>query len=232
MQREKKIIEVYGLVSESTTRNTSIAPRPLSLLPNISVPLSAYPALQPPPRAILPKLGLDAGGIAANRNDFALNQLRQDTAWEILGRAHIDHPSYVDPATGDNVFHALARIHLADSSYLLSKIQDFVSKDVDLNRLNRDKYSPLVAFITERPVLEKHGQESGAVFSKYLDALLWKDPQRRIPNKINVNLRNREGATALYYAAVRGRPDSVRSLIEAGANVNVRIGPSSQKATI
>ena len=60
--------------------------------------------------------------------------------------------------------------------------------------------------------------------SKYLDALLWKDARRRVPNKINVNMKNREGATALYYAAVRARPDSVRSLIEAGANVNARIG--------
>jgi hypothetical protein len=39
-------------------------------------------------------------------------------------------------------------------------------------------------------------------------------------------MRNREGATALYYAAIRARPDSVRSLIEAGANVNARLGIS------
>jgi len=36
-------------------------------------------------------------------------------------------------------------------------------------------------------------------------------------------MRNREGASTLYYAAVRARPDSVRSLIDAGANVNARL---------
>lgn len=68
--------------------------------------------------------------------------------------------------------------------------------------------------------------------SKYLDALLWKDTRMRTPNKINVNMRNREGAPALYYAASRGRPDSVRSLIEAGANVNARIRFSGTSQSI
>jgi len=103
---------------------------------------------------------------------------------------------------------------------LLQKVEDFVSKDVDLNLHNRDRHSPLAAFIQERPCLGPQNEESGAILSKYLDALLWKDTRRRIPNRINVNMRNRAGASALYYAAIRARPDSVRSLIEAGANVN------------
>jgi ankyrin repeat protein len=37
-------------------------------------------------------------------------------------------------------------------------------------------------------------------------------------------MKDREGATALHSAAILGRPDSVRSLIEAGANVNARSG--------
>jgi ankyrin repeat protein len=60
--------------------------------------------------------------------------------------------------------------------------------------------------------------------SKYLDAILWKTTNERIFNNINVNMKDREGATALHCAAVRGRPDSTRSLIEAGANVNARLG--------
>ncbi|KAE8450375.1 hypothetical protein EG329_006449 [Mollisiaceae sp. DMI_Dod_QoI] len=133
-----------------------------------------------------------------SNSGFSVTQDRQRKAYEILGRA-VDLPSYVDPETGDN---------------------DFVSKDVDLNLQNRDSHSPLAAFIQGRPFLGIESEETGATMSKYLDALLWKDIRRRIPNKINVNMRNREGAPALYYAAVRARPDSVRSLIDAGANVN------------
>jgi ankyrin repeat protein len=133
-------------------------------------------------------------------------------------------PSYVDAETGDNVLHALARLKLPERGSLLSKIQDFVSKDIDLNLHNKDRDCPLAAFIRERPFQGIESDETGATMSKYLDALLWKDSRRRIPNKINVNLRNHAGATALYYAATRARPDSVRSLIEAGANVNARLG--------
>jgi len=45
-----------------------------------------------------------------------------------------------------------------------------------------------------------------------------------VPNHVNVNMKDREGATALHAAAVRGRPDSVRSLVEAGGCVNARSG--------
>ncbi|KAE9375763.1 hypothetical protein N431DRAFT_333696 [Stipitochalara longipes BDJ] len=160
---------------------------------------------------------------------FAAAQDRQRKAYDILGRASME-PSYVDPDTGDNVLHALARLKPGGS--LLSKIQEFVLKDIDLNLHNRDRDCPLAAFISERPFLGKHNDETGATMSKYLDALLWKDARCRIPNRINVNMRNREGVTALYYAAMRARPDSVRSLIEAGANVNARQYVDGDKISI
>jgi len=102
-----------------------------------------------------------------------------------------------------------------------------VLKDVNLNLQNSQKICPLTAFIRERPFNGVDADETGAILSMYLDALLWKDPRQRIPNRININARDGEGATALYHAAVRGRPDSVRSLVEAGANVNARIGKST-----
>jgi ankyrin repeat protein len=156
-------------------------------------------------------------------DSFVSTQEKQDRAYQILGRASVE-PSYVDPDTGDNVLHALARLKLPERGSLLSKIQAFVSEDIDLNLHNKDRDCPLAAFIRERPFQGVENDETGATMSKYLDALLWKDPRRRVPNKINVNLRNHDGATALYYAATRARPDSVRSLIEAGANVNARLG--------
>ncbi|XMA09170.1 hypothetical protein WAI453_001961 [Rhynchosporium graminicola] len=56
--------------------------------------------------------------------------------------------------------------------------------------------------------------------SKYFDMILWED-NTWTRNKVNVNMKDREGFTALYHATVAGRPDSVRSLIEAGDNMNV-----------
>jgi ankyrin repeat protein len=161
-----------------------------------------------------------------SKSVFEQNEERQKRAWDLLHRASKE-PSYVDPVTGDNALHALSRVRFPQTrSHLkiLSSIRAFVSKDsVDLNLQNREQESPLTAIICHRPFQGIESDETGATMSKYLDALLWKDPLRRIPNKINVNMRNRKGATALYYAAIRGRPDSVRSLIEAGANVNVRL---------
>lgn len=66
--------------------------------------------------------------------------------------------------------------------------------------------------------------------SKYLDLILWKNIKEHLHNNINVDMKDREGATALHCAAVRGRPDPTRSLIEAGANVNARLGNSSPRA--
>ncbi len=151
-----------------------------------------------------PRQGQPNNSSAPHKLDFATTQDRQEKAYEILGRASLE-PSYVDPDTGDNVLHALARLKLAERCSLLSKIQEFVMKDVDLNVHNRERDCPLAAFISERPFLGKENDETGATMSKYLDALLWNDPRRRVPNRINVNMCNREGATALYYAAIRAK---------------------------
>jgi hypothetical protein len=170
---------------------------------------------------------------------FDFHKLRHRIAKEITQHA-LTEPSYIHPETGDNILHALARLRLQESTDLISRIRQFASEDVDLNLRNCDEDGPLSAFTQELRNWDEDDplsaftqeppddlltrDETGATISKYLDALLWKDPQKRIPNKINVNMRNREGATPLYYAAIRARPDSVRSLIEAGANVNARLG--------
>ncbi|KAL2073550.1 hypothetical protein VTL71DRAFT_10876 [Oculimacula yallundae] len=193
---------------------------------NVVQPLNRRPELQNPP----PQLN-EGTSTMDTEAGFAMNQSRQQRAYEIYGRA-TDEPSYVDPETGDNILHALARLRLSEKGSLLSKIRKFISKDVELNVHNRRKDTPLTAFVKERPWSGVESDESGATMSKYLDALLWKDARRRVPNKINVNLKNREGATALYLAAVRARPDSVRSLIEAGANVNSRIDIGGQHISI
>jgi ankyrin repeat protein len=165
-------------------------------------------------------------------NGFSATQDKQKKAYEILGHALSDRSSYVDPETGDNVLHALAKLKLPEKGSLLQKVKHFASKNVDLNLHNRDRHSPLAAFIQERPCLGPENEETGATLSKYLDALLWKDTRHRVPNRINVNMRNRAGATALYYAAIRARPDSVRSLIEAGANVNARLNVNGYSQSI
>jgi ankyrin repeat protein len=46
-------------------------------------------------------------------------------------------------------------------------------------------------------------------------------------NKINVDMMNRRGATALHEAACRGQWECVKLLIEAGANVNARLSMTS-----
>lgn len=95
---------------------------------------------------------------------------------------------------------------------------------MDLNHFNHAKEPALVAMIRERPWQGIDQEETGPALSMYLDALLWKDPEKKVRNMINVDLKNREGATALYYVSILARPDSVRSLIEAGANVNACLG--------
>jgi len=154
---------------------------------------------------------------------FDFNNVRQVIAKEICRHASTD-PTFVHPETGDNILHALARLRSQESADLITRIRQFAAEDVDLNLRNFEQDGPLSAFTQEPPADGHTNEETGATISKYLDALLWKDLQKRIPNKINVNMRNWEGATPLYYAVLRARPDSVRSLIEAGANVNARLG--------
>ncbi|KAL2069053.1 hypothetical protein VTL71DRAFT_15391 [Oculimacula yallundae] len=166
-----------------------------------------------------------------------IEEVKQIKAHTIVVEAR-HQPNYVDTETGDNVFHALSRIdsssrvffnmdHLnsdqdkpnREGNYILLNLEYFISKGVDLNLYNRHGSSPLKSFICDRPL---NMQETGATMSKYLDMILWKDQATRTKNRVKVNMKDRQGLTALYYAAVAGRPDSVRSLIEAGANVNVR----------
>lgn len=156
-------------------------------------------------------------------NDLILGEWRahhpkQIQAQAIIAKAHLQ-PRYIDPETGDNVVHALSR--LKSRNNILLYLECFVPRGVDLNLHNREGQHPLLSFICDRWWEES---ETGATISKYLDALLWKNIKERNRNNINVNMKDREGATALYCAAIRGQPDSIRSLIEAGASVNARLG--------
>ncbi len=146
------------------------------------------------------------------------HHITQIKAHTIIAKAH-QQARYVDLETGDNVIHALSRLRSAHD--ILENLECFNQKDIDLNLHNREGRPPLVSLICNRSCDE---YETGATMSKYLDAILWKTTNERIFNNINVNMKDREGATALHCAAVRGRPDSTRSLIEAGANVNARLG--------
>lgn len=175
---------------------------------------------------------------------------RQIRAQEIIFKTRYQH-KYIDPLTGDNAVHALSRLdstndillnlsHFSISSpssplspspavnnregnYILLNLSYFISRGIDLNLLNLEGSHPLRSFIRERGQ-GGMGKETGATMSKYLDTILGKDLEERLRNKVRVDLRDREGATALHSAAILGRPDSVRSLIEAGACVNARSG--------
>ncbi len=109
---------------------------------------------------------------------------------------------------------------------LLLKIQLFLSLGVDLNLPSREGEYPVVAFIRGRPSFKPKDDETGVQRSKYLEYLVWKDPRAlgRVSNLINSNIRDKYGASALFYAALLGQLECVKILIERGANVNARIG--------
>jgi len=102
---------------------------------------------------------------------------------------------------------------------IIQDLRQFVRKGVNLNRHNRDGHHPLAAFICNQ---DFRGSETGATMAKYIDILLWKGGKHGDHNDINVNMMSRNGATALHEAAIQAQSDTVRSLIEAGANVNAR----------
>ncbi|KAH8647062.1 hypothetical protein BGZ60DRAFT_438046 [Tricladium varicosporioides] len=156
------------------------------------------------------------------KESFNFNTIKQQLAMQVAHYASND-PSYIHPTTGDNILHALARFRLPDPAIHATSIRHFASLDVDLNRRNEDYDVPLSVLTKEPPIQEAAEEETGATISKYIDAILWVDPQKRVPSQANVNMRDREGLTPLYYSAMNARPDSVRSLIEAGANVNARL---------
>ena len=174
--------------------------------------------------------------------EWRAEQLNQIKAQSTLVEAHRD-VLYLDRKSHENVFHALSRLkngnetvqklgHATsqvqagnarpiEGSNIINNVQHFVKRGADLDTYDRTGCSPLKAFISNRPV---HDNESGATLSKYLDALLWKDTQKTVRTSANVNMKDSDGLTALHCAAIRARPDSVRSLIEAGANANARTG--------
>ena len=174
--------------------------------------------------------------------DWRSKHAKQIKAQTIVAEAQHE-PTYVDVDTGDNVVHALSRLnpsndillnlecfntkdvslnlHNRGGNYILLSLEYFIQRGVDLNLHNREGNHPLKSFICDRHWLES---ETEATMSEYLNAILWKDLKKRIRNNVNVNMKDREGATALHSAAIRGRPNFVRSLIEAGANVNARSG--------
>jgi hypothetical protein len=155
-------------------------------------------------------------------------QVKQIEAHKILS-ASFDDPHYVDLQSGNNVFHALSRLP-SQKNDILSNLINFIKKGANLNLHNFNGCHPLFSFISDRP---SEDSETGAAMCRYLDALLWRDSRHLISNNINVNMKNREGETALFGAAVRARPDSVRSLITAGASVNARSGMmDSQKVRL
>lgn len=154
---------------------------------------------------------------------YTWRQNKRNIAWEILYQAKSDG-SYIHSETGDSVLHALSRVPMLPSE-LLFKLQKFIAiHSVDLNLPNHEGSTPLTAFIIERPINDSTVNETGPILSGYLDALIWKDRHRRIRNKININMKDKHGKTALYYAATKGRLESVRSLIDGGANVNLHCG--------
>lgn len=196
--------------------------------------------------------GADAEGLMAGADstvdEWRAQRVQQIKAQNILLEARYK-PSYVDPETGDNAVHALSRLestndillklehfnlkdvnlnlHNREGNYILLNLEYFIARGIDLNLLNLEGSHPLRSFIRERP---GKGSETGATMSKYLDTILGKDLTERLRNKVKVDMKDREGATALHSAAILGRPDSVRSLIEAGANVNARSGKISPPA--
>ncbi len=169
-------------------------------------------------------------------------QIKQIKSQEVVLEARRNQ-AYVAPVPGDLVLPALSRLkssndillrlehfdprdtnvslHQREGNQILLHLENFVPKGVDLNLHNREGNHPLKSFICDRPSEEN---ETGATISKYLDALLWRYCTERVRTNVNVNMKDREGGIALHSAAIRGRPDSVRSLIAAGANVNARSG--------
>jgi ankyrin repeat protein len=135
-----------------------------------------------------------------------------------------EDPYSFDKKTKDTILHWLSEnaqsIGNLQMNDIIQGLQDIVAQGVNLNWHNRDGHHPLSAFICNQKL---RGSETGATLAKYIESLLWKDGKHGDRNFINVDMMNRRGATALYEAAIRAQSHSVRSLIEAGANVNARL---------
>lgn len=165
-------------------------------------------------------------------SEWERSRCKQEMAYTTIAEARND-TNYVHRMTKDGALHALSRVNVEDEEAIAQKInimdhlKYFVSKGVNLNHHNRDGDHPLSAFICNQDQRrEDQGIEAGPTTAKFLEVLLWKTSKRGTLsdlNNINVDMMNRRGATALYEAATRAQPESVRSLIEAGANVNARL---------
>jgi ankyrin repeat protein len=148
----------------------------------------------------------------------------EDNPYDPIIQAY-GNPHSFDRKTKDTILHALSRVNVEacgsiQSSDMIKYLHDFVTKGVNRNWHNAEGQTPLTAFIYNKDL---RGSETGATMAKYIDVILWKDCEPFRNNEINVDMMNRRGATALYEAAIRGQAHSVRSLIEAGANVNARL---------
>lgn len=135
------------------------------------------------------------------------------------------NPQSFDRKSKDTILHVLSRVNVElsrsiQSSDVIKYIRDFVTKGANRNWHNAEGQTPLTAFISNKDL---RGSETGATMAKYLDVLLLKESESVQLNEFNIDMMNRRGATALYEAAIRGQAHSVRSLIEAGANVNARL---------
>jgi ankyrin repeat protein len=157
-------------------------------------------------------------------SEWQRNLLKQMNAYNTWVEAH-KNPHYIDSITKDTVMHALSRVNVQSRGVMqkndiIQDLRQFVTKGVNLNWHNRDGHHPLAAFICNQ---DFRGSETGATMAKYIDILLWKGGKHGDRNDINVNMMSRNGATALHEAAIQAQSDTVRSLIEAGANVNARL---------
>ncbi len=151
-------------------------------------------------------------------SEWEQNVLRQMNARNILIVEAQNNPHYVDGTTKDTVLHALSIVSMQHHE-IMRYLRQFVLGDVNLNRHNCEGHHPLLAFICNQSF---RVSETGATMAKYIDILLWKGGKHGDLTDINVNMMSRNGTTALYEAAIRAQSDAVRSLIEAGANVNAR----------
>lgn len=135
-----------------------------------------------------------------------------------------EDPNSFNKRTKDTILHWLSENAQSTGTFQMNDIirglRDLVAQGVNLNWHNREGHHPLSAFICNQKL---RGNEMGVILAKFIESLLWKIGKHGDRNFINVNMMNRRGATALCEAAIRAQLDSVRSLIEAGANVNARL---------
>jgi len=109
---------------------------------------------------------------------------------------------------------------------MIKRLRYFITKGVNLNWHNNEGQTPLIAFICNQKL---RGDETGATLAKYVDTFVWKGDKWKAGkhgdrNNINIDMMNRRGATALHEASVGAHFAVVCTLIQAGANVNARLG--------